>query len=932
MSTQLILYPQTYDGTTTFSSVEFVADGIIFNSINSSTSYTSALYQTAFLTANPPSAVNTWYRYRTNTASLPALPIESGNNLILNSVVQTGVNFSITGVYQELSNLTIGASYTVRVNITSVAGSCNLAIINRNTYNFVTSLTTTTATTQITKIFTAQTTHDIVWVAYLGQAAVNLTISSISVAPTATAPSEIYSDLADGQVICDLYQEEDIPLTLSVDDFKNVAEKIQSYSKDFNLPATKRNNQIFNNMFEVTRSDDGLIFNPYAKTKCVLKQDGFILFEGSLRLIDVKDKEGEISYSVNLYSEVIALADTLKDSTFCQLDFSELNHLYNKDSIKQSWTSGLPLINPLTDPNAFAGAVGATSTQVLKYPFIDWTGQIGISNSANPTGPTQYFPELTRLEQAFRPTIKLKYLINKIFAAAGFNYTSDFFDSADFGNLFMDFNWGGNSMPSAIDETIYPATLGISPYVNVGSSYQALQLYADGDPTGYGSSTSFLPPDYNTSGADAFSIVSTSDDALYTIKYDFSFSSQFSGVTNGTATTCRWKKETAAGVVTSIDESSFWVIYGNVAHWTGTINVVLNTGDKLTPQSKEIAYGGATYNLLRYNKPSSATFTVGTSEVNTTILNTLRCDLGQWDFLKCIFTMFNLVTMADNDNPNNILIQPYSDVFIKNTNSGTTGNLTLAARSIEHDWTDKIDVSQMELMPLTDLNKETIFKFVEDDDDFAFNLYKGTTGKLYGSREFESSAQSAVQTTMLEGTKEIIAEPFAATVSKPLYQQFPLLLVPCVYSRTDDGSFEGFDNSPRIFYDNGEVDSNITYYIPPQNGLSSENQSDFLQFSHLSTIPTQASTVDFYFGNYGYIDPIGASVVDNLFSLYWQPYFNELYNPDTRTMTLKVNLTPADINTFKFYDVVFIKNRSFRVNKIDYKPNDLATVEFILIS
>ena len=48
-------------------------------------------------------------------------------------------------------------------------------------------------------------------------------------------------------------------------------------------------------------------------------------------------------------------------------------------------------------------------------------------------------------------------------------------------------------------------------------------------------------------------------------------------------------------------------------------------------------------------------------------------------------------------------------------------------------------------------------------------------------------------------------------------------------------------------------------------------------------------------------------------------------------MTLKVNLTPADINTFKFYDVVFIKNRSFRVNKIDYKPNDLATVEFILI-
>ena len=48
-------------------------------------------------------------------------------------------------------------------------------------------------------------------------------------------------------------------------------------------------------------------------------------------------------------------------------------------------------------------------------------------------------------------------------------------------------------------------------------------------------------------------------------------------------------------------------------------------------------------------------------------------------------------------------------------------------------------------------------------------------------------------------------------------------------------------------------------------------------------------------------------------------------------MTMKVNLNAGDINRFKFNDKVFIKNRIFRVNKIDYKPNDLAAVEFILI-
>jgi hypothetical protein len=99
----------------------------------------------------------------------------------------------------------------------------------------------------------------------------------------------------------------------------------------------------------------------------------------------------------------------------------------------------------------------------------------------------------------------------------------------------------------------------------------------------------------------------------------------------------------------------------------------------------------------------------------------------------------------------------------------------------------------------------------------------------------------------------------------------------------------------------------------------------------LSDIPTVGGTRDFVFTSDQLFSPIGGSPVDNLFNVYWLPYFNELYNPDTRTMTLKVDLNPSDINSFRFYDKVQIKNRTFRVNKIEYKPNTLATVEFILI-
>ena len=90
------------------------------------------------------------------------------------------------------------------------------------------------------------------------------------------------------------------------------------------------------------------------------------------------------------------------------------------------------------------------------------------------------------------------------------------------------------------------------------------------------------------------------------------------------------------------------------------------------------------------------------------------------------------------------------------------------------------------------------------------------------------------------------------------------------------------------------------------------------------------TTTDINFGECQLFNPLNP-VVDNLYNTYWSPYYNELYNADTRIMTIKVNLNAADINTFKFSDKVMLKNRVFRVNRIDYKPNDLATVEFILI-
>jgi hypothetical protein len=796
MSVQLIIYPQNYSGifnTISGNPTQAIVNGISFINLDNAGTYTSTsgTPYVDTITNATPSIINTWYRYRVGASAFPTVTLA---DLVLNSLGNG--SSEPTGIYQKLSNLTIGQQYTVTINIGTQAA--NGSLTNRF-FDGLTpqgSITTfSTATSVITKNFTATNTEMTYMLAYYSTVAEDLTISSISALPIGTQTAAPI--LSDGQVILDLYEDEDIPLTLSVDDFKNVAEKVQSYSKAFNLPATKRNNKIFNQLFEITRTDDGVIFNVYKKTECVLKQDGFTLFQGFLRLLDVTDKEGEISYNVNLYSEVIALADFLKDSDFRDLDFTELEHDYNYTNIRDSWQGTLPVAPlPITSFANNTGVAGATTTNVLKYPFVDWNHQYTLNSSGNPVLPT--------LESSFRPFISIKYLIERIFEATPFTFTSAFFSTTDFEKLYMDFNWGADTMPIEVGNTIVGAV-----YASACGSSSATTTYAPLILTTCsvsGFMTSHFPPNYDTV---TNIITSTGVNEAYTVDYNYRIKNND---TVARTVECQW-------LYNNIPINYSTVITlgaGDVYSWPGNFTQIMyNVGDTLQAQFRTNVGTAAT--VIQDGSTFAGwnvVFTTGVAAITTnTILQTLRGELGQWDFLKGLITMFNLVTLVDEDNPDNILIEPYNDVFIPTATGGTT----LANRGIEHDWTDKIDVSEMKLTPLTDLNKKTIFKFVEDDDDYSFNQYKNLVGgHLYGSKKYDAGNEFNI----LDGEDEIIAEPFAATVVKPLMSQYPDFIVPSLYSyNANDDTSEGFENSPRIMYNNGVVDmASTTYSVPAQNG------------------------------------------------------------------------------------------------------------------
>ena len=578
MSIQLVLHPQGN------SPNQIIVDGVNFFGVNNATNYSTTSSFTDIMSNAYPTIPNTWYKFINTSLGTPTVAAGTGGKLLLSSVVSSSPGTQC-GVYQQLSGLVVGESYTLTIDLTSASGNVLVSVYNGQ----IGSTQTFSATTsQITANFTALSENDTIFITYQNTSVNILGIDKL------TLTGKVENGVL-GQVICDLYEDEEIPLTLSIDDFKNVAEKIQSYSKDFNLPATKRNNQIFGNIFEITRTvANPYDFNPYVRTRAVLKQDGIILFDGALRLIDIQDREGEISYNVNLYAQTIALADTLKNKTFDNINFNELQHTYDKTIIKGSWyVDGLTLINNLPI-GTYAGVAGTKETDVLKYPFVDWTHQMLYANGATGTNATLGTPELTSFEQAFRPFIKIKYLIDRIFSDAGYTYSSGLFESSEFGKLFMDFNWGGDTMPSVIGDTSYTATNGTAPNVTVGSTFEVIKLYPFG--VTYGVSTSVVPDDYQNTGVDAYSIVSTTDNNLYSVDYDFRF---FTTGGDNSIVDCRWELYNAStGITQNINFESIFISYPSGVNYKGSFNVALNTGDKLTPKMKETGITAVSYTHL----------------------------------------------------------------------------------------------------------------------------------------------------------------------------------------------------------------------------------------------------------------------------------------------------------------------------------------------
>jgi len=227
---------------------------------------------------------------------------------------------------------------------------------------------------------------------------------------------ELLIDLNGTKYSLDTYKEEPISITYNIADISDISARNSSFSKTIRLPETRGNRAAFGDIADLGVSPAQ--FNPNKKTKAWILVDTAVVFEGYLQLrkvyINKETEQGD--YEVVIYADNDNFYKQLGDKFISDDDYTELNHIWNKDNIIQSWT--------------------ASWNNGYYYPLIDYGQDWDLGEI---TGWTSSWDCQIHTKDMF-PSTSVRFIWDKIFSNAGYNYQSNFLNSDVFKNLYIPFN------------------------------------------------------------------------------------------------------------------------------------------------------------------------------------------------------------------------------------------------------------------------------------------------------------------------------------------------------------------------------------------------------------------------------------------------------------------------------------------------------------
>jgi len=597
----------------------------------------------------------------------------------------------------------------------------------------------------------------------------------------------------------DINDQISVQLTFAIDDVANFASRETTFSKQIVLPGTGNNNTIFghiaemgsNNPYSPGQPNIGAAFNVAQTSRAELRLNGLLILRGVFRLTGII-KEGEmLEYEGALFGELSGLMAEISNKKLEDIDFSDYDHVWNHTNISDSW-----------DAEKGSGYF---------YPLIDY----GLYRE------TEIVANLGDYDMGtFRPAFYVKEYIDKMFAAAGYSYSSTFFNTDYFKSLIIPHNAKEltNNNPIALnrdaDETFTASARTYQITFNTGD----IGLFTTSDSKTFTLGGSVAINANITAQIDISNYNGFVNDARLQIR-------------KGTTTL----KEITIGAVGS--------------HIVSIENVSLSVGDTISIRFADLTIGADieyTGNVLVITTtPITVPAQIGSQlYVNDSIPK----GIFQKDFLASIIKMFNLYVYEDKENEKKLNIEPYID-FMSAT---------------DVDWTYKVARDKSwQIVPMGNLNARIFEYKYKDDSDYYNESYRKKFNQNYGDRQFDTGFQFSND----KQTTEII---FA---SSPLiqYDSSDKYVVP-VYKKSNELSAEDrMDSNIRILFskklscDSYNITGGETPYAKTAYGYAGHlddpiNPTQDLNFGAPSEVYFTVST---YPSN-------------NLFNRFWSNYIAEI--------------------------------------------------------
>lgn len=734
----------------------------------------------------------------------------------------------------------------------------------------------------------------------------------------------------------DLKEDVSIPLNFNIADIREPEKRSTTWSKTVILPGTTFNNDLFSNIWNVNAviNSTGTTnftpnFNPNLKAQAEITYNEATQFKGICQLLNVNvtDKY-EIEYEVAFFGELQNVYQFFNNKFLRDLDFTEYDHEYTLYNQQLSWNN----------------------TEGYIYPMIDYG--FGINSQFK---VTEMFPALY-----------VKTIIDKMFADAGFSYSSSFFETQLFKKLIIPYS-GASTLKltaeqvrertmrasrtdtlSILNDLVAPQTHLVSftdkttpPNfdggnhwydVNSGTDYQTFVVPKSGTYT----ITAFIKanvthqPSTATAELSSFNrcigqmgvfkntlqMISGRNCWMKQLPNNLDIDDSFN-FTAGTITTL------TSGSTSLTSEGTFTITSYLAENDILQFKYIENTGSYNLTQSgatliNTIYKSGGTFQThnttsnFKMNFLNESFFSVQLTDTNIqegddVEVNVVLPDkIKQSDFFNSIIKAFNLFVEVDKGNPKKLLIEPRPTFYA----SGTT-----------RDWSYKLDYSkETKIIPLGELNNKTyLFTYAEDTDFFNAD-YKTTYNEIYGQRKYE------VLNDFLKGE----------VVTQLIFSPTPLVntighdrVISKIYTLDANGTIKPTQSNIRLLYWGGLKPTNNAWQHIATSGTTSRN--DFPYAGHLDDVNNPTFDLNFGVPNQVYYTA-QRYTANNLYNKYWRDYIEQISDKDSKIFSGYFLLNEFDIQSLDFRDLFFFENEYWRLNKIidyDRVMNQPTRCEFI---